>query len=203
MPRPKSKNTRQRILNTAASRFFESGFYKVSIDDLVAELRTSKSTIYLAFSSKEEIIKTVLLDLNREIDGRLESILSDNDLNYKEKFEAVTAYTGRVLSRVSKSFFRDLRIHAQDLWEIYEQARKRRLNRIYRPLIMQGMKQGILRNDVDGDFLLVVYTKMMEILIEPALFQDLSISSVNAHRSISRLFFEGALTDKGRKLFIS
>ena len=50
---PRSSNLRERILKIAGEQFLSQGFYKVSIDSLVAELRTSKSSIYKFFSSKE------------------------------------------------------------------------------------------------------------------------------------------------------
>ena len=200
MPRPRLKNIRQRILNAAATKFFKSGFYKISIDELVAELRTSKSTIYQQFASKEEIVGVLLFNLNKEVDSQLQSIISDNSKNIKKKIEAVTEYTGRILSRVHPNFFNDLRIHTPELWAEYERARSRRLDRFYGALIKQGIEQGIFRDDLDEEFVLLMYTKLTEILIKPSFLQNLSVSTVEANKFITKLFLEGVLTDKGRNI---
>jgi AcrR family transcriptional regulator len=200
MPRPKLKNIRQRILKVAAAKFFKSGFYKISIDELVAELRTSKSTIYKHFASKEEIVAALLFDFNTEVDSKLRSIILDSSKNFKEKIEEITEYTGRVLSRVHPRFFNDLKIHTPELWDEYEQARLRRLERFYGALIEQGIEQEIIRDDIDQKFILLMYSKLTEILIRPSHLQDLSVSIVEANKFISKFFLEGAYTDRGRNL---
>ena len=197
MPRPKSQNTAQRILDTAADKFFAYGFYKISIDDLVAELRTSKSTIYSHFASKDALVEAVLEQFNRQIEHGLESIISHPKHNFKEKLAAVTEMTGRLLSQVGEAFWQDLKIHTPELWEAYQARRVQRLQNFYGALLKQGVAQGILRPDIDLDFMLLMYTKLTEIVIQPALLQTMSISNVEAYQHITQLFLEGTLTADG------
>ena len=57
-------DVRDRIVRVAKQRFLKNGFYKVSMDSLVKELRTSKSSVYNHFSSKDELVKAVIDLLN-------------------------------------------------------------------------------------------------------------------------------------------
>ncbi len=202
MPRPKSQNTDQRILDAAASKFFAHGFYKISIDELVAHLRTSKSTIYNHFNSKEGLVEAVLERFNQQLDDGLESIVHHTDHNFKQKLEAVTELTGRLLSQVGEAFWQDLKIHMPERWEAYQDQRVERLRNFYGALLKQAISQGLLRTDIDEDFMLLMYTKLSEIVIQPELLQTMSLSNVDAYRYITQLFLEGTLTPVGRSLLI-
>jgi AcrR family transcriptional regulator len=51
---------RQRLLESALSLFVERGFHATSVDDIVATARTSKSTFYEHFESKEDCCRQLL-----------------------------------------------------------------------------------------------------------------------------------------------
>lgn len=199
MSRPANKKVREKILYVAANIFFKNGFYKVSISELVRELRTSKSTIYKYFNSKDAIVEALLDEFNAEVDRKLQQIVTDERSDFRKKLEAVTAHTCQMLSRVQRPFFKDLRIHTPTLWDRYEKARKRRLNRFYRSLFMEGKNQDLIRKDINIDFMLLLYTKMTEVLISPNSLDNFPFSNKAAYKMITRLFLEGALADKGKK----
>jgi AcrR family transcriptional regulator len=198
MPRPANKDIRTKILNVASTLFFNRGFSRVTISELVDELRTSKSTIYQNFVSKEAIVEVLLDEFNAEVDNKLREIVADDSKDFQNKFEEVTAHTCRMLSRVRRPFFKDLRIHTPELWQRYEKARLKRLDKFYRALFRAGKDQGIIRKDIDINFLLLLYTKLTEVLIEPDSLDNFSYSNKMAYKMISKTFLEGAMAD-GRK----
>ncbi len=203
MARPKSTNIDQRILEAAASKFFAHGFYKVSIDDLVAHLRTSKSTIYNHFNSKDALVEAVLERFNQQLDHGLDTIIHDAAPNFQRKLEAVTELTGKLLSQVGERFWQDLKTYMPDHWQAYQDRRVERLRNFYGALLKQGIDQGLLRTDIDEDFMLLMYTKLSEIVIQPELLQTMSISNVDAYQFITQLFLEGTLTPNGRAILES
>ena len=203
MPRPKSPNIDQRILDAAATKFFAHGFYKISIDDLVTHLRTSKSTIYSHFSSKDALVEAVLERFNMQLDQGLDTIVHHASFNFKQKLEAVTELTGKLLSQVGEAFWHDLKIHMPQRWDAYQAQRVERLRNFYGALLKQGIDQGLVRTDIDEDFMLLMYTKLSEIVIQPELLQTMSISNVQAYQYITRLFLEGTLTPSGRTTLIA
>ncbi|MEJ2544863.1 MAG: TetR/AcrR family transcriptional regulator, partial [Calditrichaceae bacterium] len=162
-----SSKTRKRILYSASKKFFKYGFYKVSMDSLVAELRTSKSTIYKYFPTKEDLVKAVLEEINSEINTNLESIIVDTTKNFQEKLIAITQFTGKILIKVSQEFLTDLHRQTPDLWEYYQTMRLNRLENLYGRLFKNGVVEGIIRQDVHLDFLLLIYTKLTELTVEP------------------------------------
>lgn len=61
-PPPAATAARRRIIAGARRHFFANGFRRVTMDDLANELGMSKKTLYTHFSSKEELVKAVLMD---------------------------------------------------------------------------------------------------------------------------------------------
>ena len=57
---PVDQSTRKRILERVRSRFFSSGFSKVTMDELAHDLGVSKKTIYKHFPSKNELLRELL-----------------------------------------------------------------------------------------------------------------------------------------------
>jgi len=190
--------TKKRILQVAEMNFFQHGFYRVSMDRLVRDLHTSKSTIYKYFNSKEELVRAVLININNEINSNLETIISDTELSFTEKLGKVTQFTGNILSRVGQEFLNDLKMYTPDLWDEYQELRQDRLTNLYGKLIENGVSDGILRSDIQPEFMLLVYTKLTEIAVQPEQLSELSISNTEAYTMLSRIFLEGTLTKAGR-----
>jgi AcrR family transcriptional regulator len=51
---------RRRVLGAGLARFAQQGFHETSVEDVVAEARTSKSTFYEFFQSKEDCFRELL-----------------------------------------------------------------------------------------------------------------------------------------------
>lgn len=183
---------RARILDVAAAKYYRFGFSRVTVDELVEELRTSKSMIYRHFRSKEEIVRALLLQVNTEINQRLESVINDPERDFSDKLEAITVYTGQLLSRVGEPFLEDMRTQMPELWEEYLEMRKKRLEQYYLGLIREGVDEGELRDDIDPKFILMVYTKLTELAVNPEAFQSFPITGTRAYQWISSLFMKGA-----------
>lgn len=189
---------KKRILQVAEKNFFQHGFYRISMDRLVRDLHTSKSTIYKYFNSKEELVRAVLLNINNEINSNLETIINDTELSFTEKLNKVTQFTGNILSRVGQEFLNDLKMYTPDLWDEYQELRQDRLKNLYGKLIENGVDDGIVRSDIQPEFMLLVYTKLTEIAVQPEQLTEFSISNTEAYTMLSRIFLEGTLTKAGR-----
>lgn len=189
-------NMKERIIRVARERFFRLGFYKVSIDSLVGELRTSKSSIYNHFNTKNDIVKEVLYQLNREINTALERITSNRGLNFREKLGAVMEYTSRLFESTNAEFLNDLRLYTPELWDEYQEMREARINKYYKKLFEDGRQEGIIKDDIDSDLMLFAYLKLTEISVTADLFRKIEMGSHKVYQQISRIFLEGILKKK-------
>lgn len=182
---------KDRILRLAREKFMKHGFYKVSLDALVAELHTSKSSLYNHFKSKEDLVNQVLLEINQEINTALQNIMNDKKLSFYGKLLAVMEFTANLLKDSGDEFLHDLKLYTPDLWQKYMGMRKDRINRYYKQLFDTGLEEGIIREDLDPALVLNVYFKLTEIAVNPTEFKELDLTSQETYHQISTLFLEG------------
>jgi len=186
-------SVKNRILKIAKQKFLKNGFYKVSMDSLVKELRTSKSSLYNHFSSKDELVKAVIDLLNIEINTKLEEILNDDLLSFKGKLIAVSEFTKNLLSSVSEDFLRDLEINTPEIWDYYQKNRIERINKYYRSLFEIGVEEGMIRNDISIDVILAVYLNLMELPLKSEYIEFLNMHNQNIYEYTTEVFLNGII----------
>ena len=186
-------SVKDRILKLAKQKFLRSGFYKVSMDSLVKELRTSKSSLYNHFSSKDELVKAVIDDVNFEINTRLAEILNDDKLSFKGKLISVSEFTKNLLTNISEEFLRDLEICTPEIWEYYQMIRSKRINKYYRRLFEMGVDEGLIRNDISIDIILAVYLNLMELPLKAEYVDFLAMNNQNIYDDATDVFLNGII----------
>lgn len=184
---------KKRILKIAKEKFLKYGFYKVSMDSLVKELRTSKSSLYNHYASKEELVKAVIDSLNLEINSSLDDILNDDKLSFKGKLVAVSEFTKNLLTTVSDDFLRDLEINTPQIWQYYQQTRLERINKYYRSLFELGVKEGLVRDDISIDLILAIYLNIMELPLKTEHISFLKEYNQNIYEDTSEVFLNGII----------
>ncbi|RYZ86804.1 MAG: TetR/AcrR family transcriptional regulator [Proteobacteria bacterium] len=69
-------DARRAILQAARSRFMHYGFKKTTIDEIAADAGIGKGSVYLHFSSKEDILLTIARELKRSVTEQMRAIAS-------------------------------------------------------------------------------------------------------------------------------
>lgn len=184
---------KERILRIATQKFTKNGFYKVSMDSIVKELKTSKSSVYNHFSSKEDLVKAVIDQLNVEINSSLNDILKDDKLSFKGKLIAISQFTGDLLTRISEDFLSDLELYTPDLWEYYQATRINRINKYYRQLFETGIIEGRIRKDLQMDLILATYMILMELPLKTGYHGNLKLDMANIYDKTTEIFLNGII----------
>ena len=76
----KSEDTKKRILIAAEEEFAQKGFYGARVDEIAECAEVNKRMLYAYFGNKEELYKTVLLNVYNSL-SRAEDRLIENDKN--------------------------------------------------------------------------------------------------------------------------
>ena len=192
MARPKDENLKNRILSVANTKFLQFGFSNVSVDEIVSEAKTSKAAVYNFFSSKEDLVRVVLLSLNDRINFNISKIIHSNNFSFPKKLEEIIRFTSTILKEVNTKFLEDLRVITPDIWDEYLELRNHRLDTLYLQLFKDGIKLGYIRKDMPIKFLLLIYTKLTELVVNTSDLKNISVSKSEAYSLISKLFLEGA-----------
>lgn len=190
---PRSSNLRERILKMAGEQFLRQGFHRVSMDSLVAALRTSKSSIYKHFESKEALVAALVDQLDAVINRQLEQVIEHPGLSFGDKLQQVTRLSSRLAQLVDRQFLEDLRIYTPDLWELYQQQRSDRIDQYYMRMFQQGVDELLVRSDIDLRLMVLAYLQLAELTVVPERLGVMPYNQEELYDVCTALFLEGAL----------
>ncbi|WP_067028933.1 TetR/AcrR family transcriptional regulator [Allomuricauda sp. CP2A] len=192
----KKGTIKKRVLKLAYEKFLRHGFYRVSMDSLVEELRTSKSSLYNHYSSKEDLVKAVIDEINNKINTKLESVTENENLPFKDKLIIISEFTKNYLSKVSDAFLKDLAISTPGIGDYYEQQRTKRIKKYYKRLFETGISEGAVRKDIDLDLILAIYLNLTMMPLRPEYHQLLNMENKNIYSDVQEIFMNGILKDE-------
>lgn len=86
-------NKKDEVINAARDLFTKYGYKKVSMDEIAKEAGVTKKTIYMYFSSKEELLKYFI----QEEITNMEEIVEEVEANNTDPFEAVNQAIYKIL----------------------------------------------------------------------------------------------------------
>jgi AcrR family transcriptional regulator len=84
-----ASNKRDHLLATAWRLFYRDGYHRVGIDTILAEAQVAKMTLYNHFTSKDELIVTLLDERNASIIASLDRTIADAGPKPAARFAAV------------------------------------------------------------------------------------------------------------------
>ena len=70
----KRTNTKKKILKKATDLFYEHGFVKASIRDIVRAVGVTNSTVYIHFRNKDEILYSIIEDIGSTLMEELQEV---------------------------------------------------------------------------------------------------------------------------------
>jgi AcrR family transcriptional regulator len=149
----KSARTRRRILDAGAAAFRRDGYASVTLKDVAVLAGLQAGSLYYHFSSKEEIVETVLeVGLDGVAAATREAVdaLGSNADPVARLRAAIAAHLKFVLAE-SDYAVANIRILTQVPKEIRQRhlRRQRRYGAFWRALFESAAKAGALRKDLD------------------------------------------------------
>lgn len=188
----------EQILQKAEQIFLQRGFYKVSMDELAAELRMSKKTVYQHFSGKDELLGAMLKRRMERVGAEVARIL-DSPVAFPEKFRSLIQLIHRRIGEVQPVFLEDLQRHAPEQFRGIEEFRGRMLPVYFGRILDEGTAAGLLRTDLNRELFIRVLVSTIQTLVRPNVLMELRLHPWEGLDGILQLFFEGALTPTGRR----
>jgi len=190
-----------RILKLSRERFWESGFSKVTMDELAYDLGISKKTLYIQFRSKKELFRDALLSEQRSIEAGLKSILDGRGSHFVAKLSDTMVYLNRVLPQPGRMFFSDMKRYGGDIWLEFERERYRMLREHFGGFLESGIREGILRPGFDCEVLITVLVTLVEKLVNLETLAKNLKTPAEAYEEVLKILFLGVLSEDGRKAY--
>ncbi len=82
----KRRNRKDEILNASEALFYQKGYNKTTINDILEALSISKGAFYHYFKSKEEVMDAIIMRTIQDGMAKAELILQDRNLTIHQKF---------------------------------------------------------------------------------------------------------------------
>jgi len=192
--------TQEKIIEKAYELFTKNGVKVVTIDRLVAELHTSKRTIYKYFKDKDELLAACITIYHQKVKNENETLIR----NAPNAIAAMAFLHQKILERyytINSNFYADIYRFHPKLEPVLEQAGSyARDEMLY--LANWGIEDGIFIDDLDIE---VVGTTVLHLL---RLFKDNQKFPVDKFSKERLTFFtvvpylRGLCTPKGLKLLV-
>lgn len=149
----KSENTKKKILVAAEKEFSEKGLYGARVDEIANVAEVNKRMIYEHFGSKEELYKTVLLDVykrGREIEEKALTADKDCIQSIKDIIAVYFEFLEANPTFVNMIMWENLNKAKYLQKEEAEHIKDPLVNAVKR-IIREGKQKGICRQDVDEE----------------------------------------------------
>ena len=186
---------RERIVTTASRLFKAQGVKQVRMDDIARELSISKKTLYELFSDKEELLLEVVKVISMGFHQNVKEIICSS----ANVLEQIFMLYKRVIEhsrKVNPLFFIEL-IRYPKVQAYFEEVHTRHAN-CTREWLQMGVKQGLLRDDVNYEvFLRQDGFQMDKLLINP---EVRNYPPKVIYDSVVLVMLRGLATDKGLEI---
>lgn len=188
-----------RILETAHRMLFAHGYQAFTMDELAHELGMSKKTLYVHFSSKDEIVERIIDALGDMIGKRLRAVVGNSELTFPQKLAGIVEVVGGTVGRVNQRTFRELQRFTPKLYAKVDALRVRTIPVIFGQLLRAGIAEGKVRADVDPEFATEFWLHAIRGMVQPETLERTGLSLPQTMAKALNLFFAGLLTPAGRK----
>ena len=194
----RTENVRLDILDVAYRRFADFGFKKVTIDEIAAELGISKKTVYKFFSSKEELLREVVLLRMKLLLEAFEKIQSMKESSV-DKIQAISEIVGTHINEQWQRILTEVRLNAPNLFREIDAIIQKQLALGWQKLFVEGQKGGWIRKDIDPVVFTTAYIGVVRELMKTDFLSKHALTESEVPKQVFRMFTEGVLTEKGRK----
>jgi AcrR family transcriptional regulator len=188
-----------RVLETAAEQYMRLGFSAVTTDETARAAGISKKTLYQHFPSKEDLLRAVVRRHSEHHNAAIRGICRERGCSVMHRLRNMTGYLSRLFGEVSPALMHDMRRSNPEVWNEVERNRQRCVHEDFGALLKEGRARGDFRKDVDAEVFMLIYAETVRNVLNPQAFARLGLPPARVYDAVTKVLFEGILTDKARK----
>lgn len=187
------------LLKDITESFLSKGFYKTTMDEIAADLRISKKTIYKYFPTKEILLTLIIHGIVFTIRKEFKKILKQ-DKTSVEKMLMVSRFFISMASRVNFNTLLEIKKLGPQFWNTVERLRAREIFANFGRLIEQGQAEGYVVA-MPKELILQIYIAAIQAVINPDFIVKNEFSMKQAGEMTIEIIFNGAFTEEGKMLY--
>lgn len=172
------------------------------MDDIAGKLGVSKKTLYQIYTDKTELVKKTMANIK----ASMQHIINDynkSDLNVIEKeIEQRKKYL-KTYRALKPGFIYDLKKFYPDLYNDFHAFKSDFIGLSTQKFISDGQKQGLLREDLDTEFISKLSITLFSAMFYPEIqaFTEDDLVSKKYSDQFFIYHMNGVCSEKGRRLF--
>ncbi|MGW4772478.1 TetR/AcrR family transcriptional regulator [Nocardia sp. NPDC004278] len=178
---------RTELFDALVELFLTEGFAHLTLDEIAARLRCSKSTLYTLAGSKEQLVRAATVHFFRRATEDVEAAVAPIP-TARERVAAYLAAVGTALAPASAQFMFDLHafIPAREIYEKNTRIAARRVQE----LIDEGVRAGDFR-DVHAAFAADLAATMMVRIQRGTVRAHTGLDDAEAYRELAAILTAG------------
>lgn len=190
---------KERILAGARELFFKYGTKTITMDDIAKHLGMSKKTLYQYFSNKNEVVESMILKQLHDKECECQQVANDST-NVIEEVFSIMKNMGTFFSQANPNLFYDLQKYHSSSWNLFKKFRDEYMVKMVEDSINKGIKQGLVRADIDSKTIARLRVKEVEMGFDPDTFPPDKFKIVDVQMALMDHFLHGICTLKGHKM---
>jgi TetR/AcrR family transcriptional regulator, cholesterol catabolism regulator len=186
----------EEIITKVTQLYMKYGIRSVTMDDVARELGISKKTLYLHFKDKDELVLNVVEHYTSLMFSEIEKSLKGNG-NAIENLLRMSRVMSNVLKQVNLSVTYDLQKYYPQIWTKIAVSRRDHIFQRVKANMLQGIKEGLYRTDLDVDILAYLYLFRTESSQLFDMMDEKKFSFENIFKAIFIYHIRGIANKKG------
>lgn len=186
---------RSKIVETAMNDFRARGIRAVRMDDVAAELKISKRTLYEIFENKEVLLYEGTRKYHEDR-SRMMALQTERCKNVMEIIMVVMRMKIVEIRSTNPQFYADLLQYPQVAR--FLESQKERIRKDSAEFFKRGKHEGYFRQEIDPNLISVLFEFLNKYVMEEQLYRTFTFEDI--FKNIAALTMRGICTEKGLKI---
>ena len=189
-----------KILSASIELFSQYGFKTITMDDIARRAGISKKTLYQHFANKQEVVQESVVWYKNQTTENCGMVLKDAE-NAVEAMVKLLAFFDSINKRINPMALFEMQRFFPEAYKTFRDLLMDRDVAMMRENILQGIKEGVYRPDLNADLLARYRLETSLLILQPSLLVSDRASLMSVALEIGEHFMYGIMTPKGEELY--
>ena len=189
-----------KILSASVELFGQYGFKTITMDDIARRAGISKKTLYQQFANKQEVVNESVVWYKNNMGANCEEAMKGSD-NAIEAMVKMLAFFDAMHKRMNPMALFELQRFFPEAYKTFRDMLVDRDVVMIRDNILQGIKEGLYREDLNADLLARYRLETSLLILQPNLLVSDRNNLMSVALEIGEHFLYGIMNPKGEKLY--
>lgn len=185
---------RKQLVRTAGDLFFKYGIKRVTVEEICREANVSKMTFYKYFKNKNELVKSMMIDMTDEALDKYR-VLMESDILFEDKVRKMIEMKVEGTEQMSQEFFNDYLPHAEPGMIEFVTEQSRATMELIVEDFRKAQQKGEIRKDIKIEFILWYLNQMIDLMADENL-EKIYVTPGEMISEMVNFFFYGIMPRK-------